>query len=154
MTLPQYPLINSTRHSWASLEAKFNGQIYVGFSGITYSDSLDPESVYGTGVEPLGETDGEYSAEGSVEFLLAEFYHFTAALGPGYKMVHFDVTVSYTAAGIATITDELIGCRIKKVNADQKRGPTGIVRPCDLYIRKILWNGLDSVASPLVGIGA
>lgn len=149
-----YPLVNGTRHSWASIEAKANNALIVGFQEINYSDKLEPTKVYGTAPDPIGRTVGEYLAEGSFVLLLAEFYVLIAALGQGYKQVVFPITVSYSADGLDTITDEIVGVRITNVEAANARGTDPSLRKCTVDIMKVLWNGFDSLLNPLTGVPA
>ncbi len=149
-----YPMVNGTRHSWAQIEAKANGALIVGFQEINYNDKLTPEKQYGTAPEPIGRTLGEYDAEGSCTLLLAEFNVLITALGPGFKQKVFPITVSYSADGLETIVDQLIGVRIAEVDASNAKGPGGTVRKLTLNLMKILWNGLDSLVNPLTGVPA
>lgn len=149
-----YPLVNGTRHSWAQIETKVQGVLIVGFQEINYNDKLTPEKEYGQASEPIGRTQGEYLAEGSMTLLLAEFNVLIQTLGPGYKQKVFPITVSYSADGLETIVDQLIGCRITEVDASNAKGPGGTVRKCTLDLMKVLWNGLDSLINPLTGVPA
>ena len=149
-----YPMVNGTRHSWAQIETKVNGVLIVGFQDINYNDKLESEKEYGQAPEPIGRTLGEYLAEGSMTLLLAEFNVLIQTLGPGFKQKVFPITVSYSADGLETIVDQIIGCRITTVDASNAKGPGASVRKCGLDVMKILWNGLDSLINPLAGVPA
>lgn len=149
-----YPLINGTRHEWSSIELKLNGKIYVGVSSINYSAKLEPTKVYGVSPEPIGRTRGVYSAEGSIEMYLAEYNALLtdlSALG-GLMEVSFDAVVAYSEADFDVITDEVIGCRIKNIDASQSQGADPLKRKLDLDIMKIKFGGFENVNSPLTSV--
>lgn len=149
----QYPLINGTRHEWSSVELKIKNQVFVGVKAFDYSDKLEPTKVYGTHAQPIGRTRGVYSAEGSIELWLAEYNELMKLLGPGFKEVSFDTVASYSESAFDTITDEILGCRIKGLAASQAQGADALSRKLDLDIMLIRWNGLESIAKPLAGVG-
>jgi hypothetical protein len=148
----QYPLINGIRHSIASVELKFNGQIYIGFKSINYEWSLEPGMVRGNHPDPVGDTLGvaEYSAD--AEVYLAEYNQLLQALGPGFATIHFPIIVTYSENGFDTIVDELIGCRIKKGTASQSQGSDPLVRKIEFSVLKIKPNGVDLLSVPLKGV--
>lgn len=143
------PLLNGSRHEYSSAEFRFKGRLIVGIKEFNYNDKLEPTKVYGTASEPIGRTRGVYLAEGSATMYLAEYQAFIAILGPGFKEVSFDGVASYSDAGVATITDRIVGIRIKSVDASNSQGADPSVRKMDLDIMKVLWNGLDSMKRPI-----
>lgn len=154
----QYPLINGTRHEWSSIEIKLDGITYVGVSSINYSDKLEPQKVRGTHPKPIGRTRGEYDAEGSIELYIAEAAVFRKALadkvgGNGYKEVAFDIVVQYGESEFDTITDTVVGARIKTDAGGGAKGPDPLATKWDLDVMNILWNGIDSLINPNPGEG-
>lgn len=147
-----YPYVNGVRHSFTSIELKLNGQIFVGFKSINYSRSRSRSQVYGNSPDPLGKTQGtnEYSAD--VEIYLAEWNAFQASLGAGYGDAFFQVLVTYSANGFDTIQDVINGCTIDGLEVSQSQGPDPLVRKFEMSPLKILFNGLDDLATPLVGV--
>lgn len=143
------PLLNGVRHEWSSAEFRLKNRIVVGIKEFNYNDKLEPTKVYGTASEPIGRTRGVYLAEGSCTMYVAELYAFLAVLGPGFKEVNFDGVAAYSDANIPTITDRVVGIRIKSIDASQSQGADPLVRKLDLDIMKILWNGLDSMKRPI-----
>lgn len=148
-----YPLVNGARHEWTSIEAKVNGDIVIGFKEIAYNDKLEPTKVYGVHAQPIGRTRGVYSAEGSMTLYLDEANTLIQKLGPGFKEISFDITVSYTE-GSDTITDEIVGCRIKSLDMSNSQGADPTVRKFDLDVMFIRWGGQESLQNPLKGIPA
>jgi hypothetical protein len=148
----QYPLVNGIRHSFASIEAKLDGQLYIGFKSINYEAALEPGVIKGTHPDPLGDTLGDATYSADFEMWLAEWNLFQAALGNGYMVRRFQITVTYVTAGFDTIVDLINLVRIKKVAAANTQGPEGLSRKVDLYTGKVLLNGIDNLAIPLQGI--
>jgi hypothetical protein len=144
-----YPFINGVRHEWSSVEIKLKGQIYVGIKSISYSDKLEPTKLRGTHPQAIGRTRGEYDCEASIEMYLAEANELRKALGAGYKEIAFDIVVAYSEDGLESITDEIIGCRIKSEDGGGSQGPDALVKKFDLDVMLVRWNGLDSLKSPL-----
>jgi hypothetical protein len=155
-----YPSINGTRHSWAQVEAKFNGQLIRGFTAIKYADELKIGWVRGTASQPIDRTLGDYETSGcSFDMLLAEADNFLQAITNngqrGWGMVSFPITSQFLANGLQTITDQLIGCRITKVGNDVKPSTDGLVRTIEFMPMLILLNGLFALdpANTLQGNG-
>jgi hypothetical protein len=96
----------------------------------------------------MGEND--YAAD--VELYLAEWNLFQSILGPGYGDVPFQTLVTYSANGFDTIQDVINGCTCDGLEASQGQGSDPLVRKFDMSPLKILFNGKDDLANPLVGI--
>ena len=153
MTTPiQYPLINGIRHSFASIELKLNTQIYIGFKSVNYSRKRSRAQVRGNSPDPMGKTQGDNEYSADIEVYLAEWNQFQASLGPGYGDVFFQVLVTYSANGFDTVQDVINGCTIDSTEASNSQGPDPTVRKFDLAPLKILFNGVDDLLTPLVGI--
>jgi len=158
MTSPiQYPFVNGTRHSFASIELKLANQIFIGFKSINYNRTRDRAEVRGNSPDPLGKTIGENKYTADCEIYLAEWNQFQALLeeqGTGYGDQFFTVLVTYSANGFDTIQDEIIGCTMDSTDASNGQGSDPTVRKFDMSPLKIKFNGIDDLASPLVGVGA
>lgn len=153
MTTPiQYPLVNGVRHSFASIELKLKNQIFIGFKSINYSRTRTRALVRGNHPDPLGKTIGENEYSADVELYLAEWNLFQSQLGEGYGDVFFQVLVTYSANGFDTIQDVINGCTVDSLEASNSQGPDPTVRKFDMKPLKILYNGEDDVAVPLVGV--
>lgn len=153
MTTPiAYPLVNGVRHSFASIELKLNAQIFIGFKSINYNRTRSRAKVRGNSPDPLGKTIGDNDYTADAELYLAEWNQFQSSLGVGYGDVFFQVLVTYSANGFDTIQDVINGCTIDSTEASQSQGPDPLVRKFDLAPLKILYNGIDDLASPLIGV--
>lgn len=155
-----YPLINGTRHSFASVEAKVAGQIFP-LVEINYNRERKREYLRGNHPDPFGKTLGEneYTADGT--WPLAEWNLIQALLQKkavqggaqaraGYGNVFFPIYVTYSENGFDTICDVLIGCTLDSAEAAAKQGPSPMLRKSMLNPVKILYNGIDDVTVPLV----
>lgn len=148
----QYPLVNGVRHSFASIELKLNSQIFVGFKSINYTRTRNRSLVRGNSPDPLGKTMGENEYSADCELYVAEWNLFQELLGPGYGDVFFQVLVTYSANGFDTIQDVINGCTMDSTEASNSQGPDPTIRKFDLKPLKILFNGIDDLATPLVGV--
>jgi hypothetical protein len=161
MAIPlQYPLINGVKHDFASIELNINGQIFIGFKAINYSRERTRTKVRGNSPDPIAKTTGtnEYNAE--VELYLAEWNYLQkailipaaqqAGLGSGYGDLMFNITVSYSDPGFDPIQDIILACSIDSTDASQSQGPDPLIRKLKLEPLKILFNGIDDLANPLI----
>ena len=136
-----YPLINGLRYSWASVAIKLDSANQLGIKEISYSHSVDRGEVRGVGPQVIGHTRGEYKAEGSITFLKEEYDAFVAKNGDGYMEKVFDISVSYAEIGNATVTDQLVGCRLSKAEKSPSAGTDALEVSCDLTILYLIENG-------------
>lgn len=155
----QYPLVNGVRHSFASVEVKVAGQIFFATS-VNYSRKRNRTMVKENHPDPVGKTRGsnEYSAD--IEMLLAEYNALQAllisqaqqqGLNTGYGDVFFTVVVTYTEAGMDTVTDTISGCTMDSTEASNAEGTDPSKRKFEMSPLKILFNGVDDLSSPLQG---
>jgi hypothetical protein len=157
MTVAQFPLVNGVRHSWASVEANVNGQIYY-LTSINYSRKRTRNMVMVNHPDPVGKTRGnnEYSADG--EFLLVESNNLQQALiqqsfanggNGGYGDVFFQIVVSYTENGLDTITDVILGCTLDSTEASNSQGNDPTKRKHEFNPLKILFQNAEDLDNPL-----
>lgn len=139
--MAQFPVLNGHLHSFASAEIDFGGSRFFGISALNWSEELTPEDVYGNGAPPIGRTKGEYKASADFEQVASEFMLLLDKLGDGYGEVPFNIGCSYVEAG-STITVQILGARITKVDVSNARGPAGTMYKVTLsVIVPILTNG-------------
>jgi hypothetical protein len=144
-----YPLVNGVKHSLNSVELKINGRIYIGFKSINYSRKRNRTMVRGKSPDPIAKAIGENEYSGDCELYLAEFNLMQDDLGPGYGDIPFTVYATWTQNGFDTITDVLLGCNLDSTESNNS-GADPTVRKFDLSPLKILFNGIDDLAVPLV----
>jgi hypothetical protein len=150
----EVPLINGVLWSFAHIEVQIAGlSFHGGFKAIKYSRERKREKVYSNSPDPVGQTLGQNEYTGSCTVYLAWWQAMLATvqqtLGPGYGDQAFTVLVSYEAEGFAPIQDVLLGCHLDSTKADQSVGTTALEREVDLNPLKILFNGIDDLATPL-----
>lgn len=158
-----YPLINGVRHSYASIEIRFATYVLYGYKSIVYSRERNRAMVYGTNSDPIAKTRGFNMYNAELECYLAEFNFLQRALqavaeatvqgaGPknGYGDVQFLVTATYLENGLDIITDTLINCTMDTTDASHAQSPDALVRKFKLNPTKILYNGIDDSAQPLI----
>lgn len=139
--MAQYPLINGHRYSFSSLEANIAGIPVPGISELSYNDGLEPGAIEGTSPQRLGRTRGKYESDGSMSMYRQEFDELTARLGDGYGERSFNIVASYADDGQPTVTDRLVGCRIKKVDNQAQKGSDPLEVKLELDIMYIERNG-------------
>jgi len=144
-----YPQINSVAYGWAEVVLNVAGLSIRGVKAINYSESVERGKVRGTSQRKLALTSGEHDAEGDLELYMADWYDLLIALGDGYMMVPFAISVSYT--NLADFhTDELVGVRIKKVGNAHAQGNEPLTIKLDLDVMRLKRDGLDGVGTAVL----
>lgn len=164
--MAQQTQINGNRYSFVhiSLSANglFAGQQQLGgtqdqprgcIQAINYAPTLDAGWVQGNQIAPVGRTPGFGTGDGSLEVLLAEFDTFAAFLTQNgtypLMQVDFNLAVSFSVNDIDTRTDELLGCRITKIDSNHQKGNDASTKVMTLSISRIKFNGVDAYADPV-----
>lgn len=137
----KFPLINGHRYGWASIELDIDGAGHVHITEITYSHTLEPGVVRGTGPQVAGATRGEYSAEGSITFNKEGWDELVEKFGDGFFEKYFDITVNYAEDGQPVTTDRLVGCRFTSSEKGGSQGTDGLTVTAPLFVTYILENG-------------
>jgi hypothetical protein len=146
----QYPLINGSLYSYSSIEWKLAGLIFRGFKSIDFSRKRDRPKVYGNSPDPLGKVVGRNEYEASGELYLAEFNNFVSQLGSGYGDVYFQSYITFQQQNFPTTQVQIIGCTLDEVTASFTAGTDALSMKFSLNPLKILWNGVDDLAIPLI----
>jgi hypothetical protein len=145
----QYPIVNGNRHDYTSAEIKIKGKIIQGIKSINYSRTRSRTVVMGTSVDPLGKTKGTNEYKADFELYLAEFNELVLEAGAGYGDVYFDISVTWSANGFDTVTDEIIGCTFDTTDSSNAQGGDTIVRKIEINPIKIRFAGVDDLDTPL-----
>jgi hypothetical protein len=140
-----YPLINGNRYDFSSVEITLNGSRTLGVSEVSYTSTLEPGTVFGTGSQVLGRTRGQLEESGAITLFKQEFAELVDALGQGFMEASFDITISYRDNGSPLVTDILRGCRITSVQDSASQGSDAIAVACDLHIMLIERGGKQAV---------
>ena len=151
----QVPINNGVVRSFGHVRLSVAGLEFTGgFKSIKYSRTRDREQVYSNSPDPIGKTLGEnkYECEVSVFYDWWSNLMLTIQneLGPGYGDQPFTIYVSYVGFNLVTYTDVILNCTFDSTEADDSAGITALTREMEFNPTKILFNGIDDLADPLV----
>ncbi len=147
--MSKYPLYETPEHEFASIEFKIEHYNFIGIKSVNYSHKMEPGKVYGTHPKPISRTRGQYLAEGDCEMLKDESATLRDKLaaktgdpdGHGYGEVTFTGIIHYITPGKRTITDTLLGCRLKGEEMSNSAGVDALYEKIPLDIMEILRDG-------------
>ncbi len=147
-----YPLINSNRYDFSSVEININGQTFKGVKSISYKESLPPGKVYGASAMKLGRSRGQYDPTGSLEIFKEEWEALRPVLAAtpplGYMEASFQIVVMYAELAAPVAVDTLLGCRISDIDETHSSGSDALTVKCDLDIMLINRGGTFAVSPP------
>lgn len=151
----QVPLINGALYSFAHIKAVFAGlELTGGFIEVNYNRTRSRTKVWSNSPDPVGKTLGQNDYTASIKVLLpwwnAMMLTIQQNIGAGYGDQSFDVFVQYNATGFDPIVDSILNCTFDTTDATNAAGTDPLMRTIDLNPTKILFNGLDDLAVPLV----
>jgi hypothetical protein len=110
--------------------------------------------VRGTAMQPLGMTQGRYTANGDFDMYLDAAMLLITSLGPNWRSTPIFATISYATPlnPILPFTiDEIPGFYIGEVDASQSEGEEPLSRKFTMHIPgQILWGLLPSIIEPLI----
>lgn len=111
-----YPLINGVRYSWSSIITNIGADQYLGCKSINFNEKVSPTTIHGTNQAMIGQTAGQYEADGDCEFYQQEADAIVDALnaiaagnvkGKGWMNVPLVVQVQYYDDGQPLRTKKL-----------------------------------------------
>lgn len=142
--------VNGNLHSWGSIRAKLNDEVFFGFTAINYADARERVKGHGMGRHhaPRGRSRGKYTTEpvaltgfkGSIQQLRQAIAD--AGDGESYGDVEFQVVVQFVEADDTEITDELDRCVWTKNTSNNEEGPDPLTEEIELDCMLIRRNGL------------
>ncbi len=139
----QTPLINGTRHSWASIEIEILGRTVQGVTAISYSETQNKENIYGAGKYPVARGRGNYEATASVTLLGFEVDAIQRAVGAQKHLSDietFDIVVAYLPDGQdALVTHTLRNCEFKDNKREMSQGDSSVSVALELIVSHIDW---------------
>jgi len=139
-------VVNGIPYDWSGIEIDANNKIVQGAVSISYDHEVLVEILMAAGKNPFGRTDGVYKpGQPELELYESSYTELIVALGAGYMMKKFQVSVAYAHPGDPTRTDELIDCRIVKDAHSHKQGPNGVTCKVTLSMMRAKINGIDPV---------
>lgn len=152
--VPQ-PLVNGNWHEYTNIRFRIQVPgigLKFGVKSINYKSPLKPAKVYGTHPSPLGSTIGIEEPEGDVELYLEEANRLIQQLGNGYKLVRFQIAVSYGATALTTWTDTLNGCRIVDIEHGHAQGTEALTVKMPLDVLSITNANTEALPNPLTAV--
>jgi hypothetical protein len=152
MATASYPDINGITYDWSSIEISVIGTPTLGFKSIDYTAALEPgEKRTNNNSNVVARTRGQAKPEASFEMHKAEADALITKLGPGFMEKSFNINVSYSDTGQATITDKIFGARIKKVTNSPKEGNEPPTVKFDLSVLAVYPSGVAPTSDSLFG---
>ncbi|TNE29202.1 MAG: hypothetical protein EP346_06990 [Bacteroidetes bacterium] len=139
----QVPLINGTRHSWASVEMNILGRVVTGITAFSYKKTQNKTNIYGAGDEVVARGRGNKEYEGSITLLKYEADAIRDALPKGKELTDiapFPIVASYITEGDTMRTDVVRFCEFIEENTDVKQGDTSIEEVFPLIVGKVSKN--------------
>lgn len=132
-------MINGKKYSWEDTTITLPHGVLIGVQDIDYSDKKEIEAVYGKGSNPVGYSEGNYSAEGKVTLLKDEYYKLndyakSQSTRGFYGLKPFPITVSYADEEGKTKTDTLPSCKFKERKNNPKQGDRGLTTELGIVI--------------------
>ena len=116
------------------------------FTKVSYSHTVERVAVEGNQRIILGFTKGTYKAESSFSMTLRKYRELIQFLGNGYFDKTFVVNVSFAPDdGDTIISDEIIGCKLKKTGKDFSKGNDALEVEIELDVVKIKEDGLEPI---------
>jgi hypothetical protein len=150
----QVPLTNGVTRSFGHVRLQMAGLEFTGgFKSIKVSRKREREMVYSNHPDPIGKTLGENKYECSAVVYVdwwANFLTTVQQLGPGYGDVPFTIFHSLVGVNLPVYTTSILNCTIDGTTADDTVGNLALSREIDFHPTKILFNGIDDCADPLV----
>jgi hypothetical protein len=143
------PLINGVFHDWSSIQAEIAGGVTLGLAEISYKWTNEAGEVWGTHMQILGHTAGQWKCEASMSLYLTYYDALIAKLGKGYVLKRFNIVVNHRAQGLPIVTDKIFGCRMKGGDKSFAKGTDASVVKVDLMPLFLTENGLSPIPNPL-----
>jgi len=137
-------IVNSlgTMIGWTKFTCRILGRDLVGVRKVSYTDSLDITNEKGAGRMDIGEGEGNYKAEFSLELTLEEMTALQASLPPGARIqdiAMFSAISQYEYKG-KIYKDVMEGCRFTNRGVDVKQGDKTVATDQKMKISHINWN--------------
>lgn len=137
------PLVNGTRHSWASIRVNVLGRTVEGISAIEYEDKVAKENNYGSGSFPVSRGRGNYEATAKITLHAYEVDAIQKSIGKGNRLMNipaFDITVSYLEEGNdKLITHVIRNCEFTNNKRGVSQGDTKSEVELELITSHIVW---------------
>lgn len=144
--------VNGNLYSWGSIKLKIAGELFYGFTTISYADKRERSKTWGMGRHhaPRGRSSGKYSTEpvklagpkDTIDALIKQL----AKLAPdrtSYGNVVFQILVSYVEPGQDGITVEIDDCTITSLSSSDEENADPKAAEVEIDCMRIRRNGLS-----------
>lgn len=131
-----------TMIGWTKVSIHLFGRSLVGIRKIAYSDTVEIDNEMGAGRMPIGEGEGNYKAEFSLELTLEEMIALQKSMPAGSRIQDipaFPVISSYEYKGVI-YKDIIQNCRFTNRGIDVKQGDKTIATEQKMKVSHIDWN--------------
>ncbi|HRY33397.1 MAG TPA: hypothetical protein P5531_10560 [Bacteroidales bacterium] len=131
-----------TLMGWGAVTFNMMGRDVDGITELEYEDSMEINNEYGAGNMPVGESQGNYSAKGSISVLMEEHIALLRSLPKGTRIQDVlipAIPVVYGLSDVQTI-DVLNNVRIMGSGRSIKQGDGKVIMKYELKISHIDWN--------------
>ena len=127
---------------WKAITFNLMGRDVEGITEIEYDDSKEINNEYGAGDMPIGSSEGNYTAKGSISVLMEEHVAMLRSLPKGTRLQDITIPSIPVIYGIMDIMtkDLLHNVRISGTGRTIKQGDGKVVMKLDLKISHIEWN--------------
>lgn len=127
---------------WSKVTVHLFGRNLVGIRKVSYNDETERENEYGAGNMPIGQSEGNYKAEASIELTLDEVHAIQQAIPAGGRIQDippFDIIVQYEYRN-KIVTDRIRNCRFMGNGVDVSQNDKTIAQDYTLLVSHIEWN--------------
>lgn len=137
-------------YSFSHAIVRVNERQFTDIRAVSASQGIDEAAVYGTDARPLKRSVGQLRmGRGQLVFAdMGEAVDFYSALGDQPLMTPFQLTYQLTKPDGASITVELISCRLIEFNLDHAAGADALGLTFPFSFMKAQINGVDGILSP------
>lgn len=142
--------VNGNQLSWGSISFYLNGDLYTGFTAISYGDKRERVKAWGMGRHhaPRGRSSGKYTPDNvKVTGWKASVQTFLQALAlqsgtPTYGSTQFEIVVLYSEFTDLNVTVEINECLVTAVTASDEESPDPLKEDLEIDCMAISRNGL------------
>jgi hypothetical protein len=137
--MPATPLINGINYSWANITVVLFGVPVVGILKIDYKRKQKKENNFGWGQISVSRGYGNEECDGAIELYTDEWQRIVS-VSPNrnpLKIPPFDIQVSFSGPGVATITHVLKAVEFMEDPFETKQGDTKMTVNIPLIIGDI-----------------
>lgn len=127
---------------WNKITLTIFGRDVEAITELSYTDEQEKENEYGAGKFPIGQSEGNYKATGSITLYSEEIVAMQRSIPKGMRIQDippFDVPVEYEYNG-TLIKDVLRNVSFKNNGREPKQGDGKITHKMDLLVSHIDWN--------------